>query len=254
MNTANSQGHRRSISVEAVRLLKRLFCLRNLLILGTLLVFLWAVAEQSGSMMDFLIAQELRLREAQQSHPWSMFAAAFALYFVACYLPGTNGKSFLIGWLFGPLLGAMLINIGSTLAAVGMFATSRCVLQGVITNRYSGQLQLINDHLGAQGAVYLVVLRMIPVIPYSLLNILLGATSIRGSAFWWTTQLGMLPLNFGFAWFGASLPELRDLREVGLSELWNADLFSAIAFLCALLLFVRWVAAQWKPERQQIGR
>jgi uncharacterized membrane protein YdjX (TVP38/TMEM64 family) len=210
------------------------------------LVFV-VLANQGGHLMELLVEQEDRLRSWQRHFPWSVFATAFAAYFAACFLPGTNGKALLSGWLFGILAGTVLINAAAMMAAFLMFYVARYALRGHVETHYAGRLEGIRNSIQRDGGAYLFALRLVPVVPYAVLNALMGVSPMRARTFWWSTQLGMLPANFVFAWAGASLPGLRDLQEKQWSELIHWQFFAALLLMGLLAVAARRILRVGRP-------
>jgi uncharacterized membrane protein YdjX (TVP38/TMEM64 family) len=199
--------------------------------------------------MELLVEQEDGLRTLQRESPERLFVTGFAVYFVACFVPGTNGKALFSGWLFGILAGTVLINGASTVAALLMFYVARRYLRSHIESRYAVHLPNIRKRIESEGGAYLFALRLIPFMPYATLNVLMGITPIRARTFWWATQLGLLPSNFVYAWVGASLPGLRDLQRMEWTELMSWELVSALLLLAMFPLLAKYVARIAKARR-----
>jgi uncharacterized membrane protein YdjX (TVP38/TMEM64 family) len=221
--------------------------LQGLLLIVVCLVLLGWLATKGGAAIDLLAAQEFRLRSWQRRWPVPFFLTGFILYFVACFVPGTNGKAFLCGWLFGTWPGVVVINGASMLAAFVEFFIARYSLRSYIASRYAAYLFGINDRLQRDGGGYVFALRVVPVVPFTIVNALLGVTPLRIRTFWWATQLGMLPGNIAFAWFGASLPALNRVREHGWRELVSLPLGASLLLLAALPFAVKRFA-RWRKK------
>lgn len=191
--------------------------------------------------LDQLIAQEQLVREAIDLRPWQSFAIGLAIYTVVSLIPGTSGKSVIVGWLFGFLRGVVLIIAGLTVAALAMFYLSRFVFRDEIEHRYGRFLGVLNRHLKKEGAFYLLALRMAH-FPYSVINFASGASRVRVSTFCWTTAVGLLPGTFVFVWVGFRLPALEELVEHGPGSLIDAPLVSVLALSAAFPLVFRWGA------------
>ena len=222
---------------------------KSLIVAVLFALALWGLANQTGHVMDLLIEQEGRLRTLRHDSPIGLFVTAFAVYFVACFVPGTNGKAFICGWLFGILAGAVLINGASMLAALLMFYVARHFLRSHFESRYTVQLLNIKERIERDGGAYLFALRVVPIVPYTVLNALMGVTPLRTRTFWWSTQLGMLPSNFAFAWLGASLPDLHDLQQKGWTAMINWQLLSSLLLLGLLPIIAQYVIRIAKARR-----
>ena len=86
---------------------------------------------------------------------------------------------------------------------------SRYLLRGAISGHYVKALTEANRLIDRDGAIYLLSLRLVHVIPSWLINLLLGWTNIRLTTFWWATQLGTLPATLLYAYLGATLSVAR---------------------------------------------
>lgn len=188
-----------------------------------------------------LVAQEERVRAAIDQRPWRSFAVGLAIYSVVSLVPGTSGKSVVFAWLFGFWQGLALIIFGLTAAAMTMFNLSRYVFHGWIAHRYGRFLAALDKHLQREGAFYLLTLRMAH-FPYSIINLVSGASGIRAHTFCWTTCIGLLPGSAVFAYVGMRMPSLDELAANGLGSLFDKPLIAALAASAAFPFAFRFVA------------
>jgi len=188
---------------------------------------------------ETFIEHETRLRGAQQAYPVLAFFVGVMVYTVACYVPGTSGKAFVCGWLFGWLWGTVIINIASIVAALAVFLVTRYLLRDWISSRFRYGAQLVNRILEEDGAVYLLSLRMIPLVPYTLLNPTMAMINMRAKTFWWASQLGMLPGNRACAYAGPCVPNLRNVVDEGPASLLQPELLVALTILGLLPIAAR---------------
>lgn len=122
------------------------------------------------------------------------------LLYVAAYilassfsLPGVSILSFSGGFLFGPWLNPVLINIGATTGAVILFGLARTTLGEGLRTRFEAKLAPVYQETEAHGAAYLLSMRFLPAIPFFLVNLIGGLGGFRFRTFLWTTSLGILP-------------------------------------------------------------
>lgn len=140
---------------------------------------------------------------------------AAALYFViyvavtGLSLPGATILTLAGGFLFGRVLGVVLISFASTLGATLAFLSSRYLFGDLVQRRLSGRLEAINRGLETDGAFYLLTLRLVPLFPFFVVNLLMGLTRIRVSTFWWVSQLGMLPATIIYVNAGTELGQVQ---------------------------------------------
>ncbi len=213
--------------------------LRSVIVIAIGALVISALARQGDATIAFFAEKEMSLRSLQRQSPMTVAVLALVLYALACFVPGTNGKALIVGWLFGVVGGTMLINLASIFAAFAMFAISRRCLQGFFRTRYSAQLDSVDRNVRKNGGTYLLAIRLVPIAPFFAVNTLMGVSAMSYTTFWWATQLGMLPSNVAFAWLGASLPSIRDVQHNGYSELLSWQLMVPTVVLCLLPLLVR---------------
>jgi uncharacterized membrane protein YdjX (TVP38/TMEM64 family) len=182
---------------------------------GALLLVLWpdeqAVIRESAAWRAF--ADENR----------AVALAAFAgaeVVLIALSVPVGIWMSVLAGFLFGTWVGTAVVNGAGTAGAVLAFLSARYVFAGAIHRaararpRVNRWLTGIDRGLREHGGYYLLLLRLTPVIPFWFLNLALGVTRVRLRDYWWTTQLGMLPVTLVVVNAGASLAEITTFRDV----------------------------------------
>ncbi len=198
--------------------------------------------------LDALAAQEIRLRELTKGHPVAAYAIALAIYVAVTglSLPGATVLTLVYGWLFGLAGGVLLVSFASTLGATIAFLLSRYLFRDAIEHRFGHQLRRFNDQLARSGPYYLFTLRLIPAIPFFVINAVMGLTSIATRTFWWVSQLGMLPGTVVYIYAGSSVPSLAELSQRGVGAIFNTEVLIAFALLAALPFVVRWVVAHMK--------
>ncbi len=180
-----------------------------------------------------LAAREMQLREQVQAHPLAALAIAFAVYVVVTglSLPGGAAMSVLYGWLFGFWRAIVLVSFASTAGATIAMLVSRYLIGQWIQSRYGERLSRLNAAIEREGAFYLLTLRLIPQVPFFVLNALMGLTRMRVRTYWWVSQLGMLPATIVFVLAGASAPSLKTVAAKGLASLLDWRLAAALILL-----------------------
>ncbi len=192
---------------------------------------------------------ELELRQTIQAWPLISVFVGFVASYLASLIPGTSGKSILMGWLFGVYLGVGLCITALTTAALTSFSLSRFVLREAIESRWHMPVKLMNERVTRDGAFYLLTLRMLHV-PYTLVNYLSGASRIPMSTFAWTTAVGMLPGTVVFVLLGSSLPTLDEFLAGGARSLLDPWLLLALIASGFLPITMRWVFRYLRHCRQ----
>lgn len=188
-----------------------------------------------------LVKYEDWLRNLHTERPVLVFLAAFAIYVAvtALSLPAATALTLICGWYFRFWRAALLVSFASTAGATLAFCLSRYLLREAMQHRFGDRLARFNESLERDGAFYLFSLRLMPVIPFFVVNAMMGLTPIRVRTFWWVSQLGMLPVTLIWVYVGASAPSLRVLAEQGLSGLPTVQIAVAFTLLGLLPLVVK---------------
>jgi len=148
--------------------------------------------------------------------PWLLAMAGFLLYVIAAALslPGALIMTLAMGALFGLVAGTILVSFASTIGATLAFLASRFVLCDAVQQRFGDKLKAINEGVAKDGALYLFTLRLVPVFPFFLINLLMGLTPIRTRTFFWVSQVGMLAGTLVFVNAGTQLAQLQSLSGI----------------------------------------
>ncbi len=159
-----------------------------------------------------------------------LYMAAFMLLIVCC-LPGAALMSMLGGFLFGIFSGVFYINVVATTGATIVFLFVRYVIGTLLQRKYASQFQNFNGMISStKGWVFLLLLRCTPLIPFFMVNIIAGLTTISVMTFVWTTSVGLLPTSFIFTYVGKELGRIKKLED-----------FFSLSMLGAVLLIVAFV-------------
>lgn len=161
-------------------------------------------------------AQQLALQDTIQTHPvWASLVFFFAYVVVtALSLPGAAIMTLLGAALFGFWWSLVLVSFASTIGATLAFLFSRFILRDWVQTKFGSRLSAINNGVKKQGSFYLLSLRLIPVFPFFLINLLMGLTPIRAKQFFFVSQLGMLPGTAVYVNAGTQLGEINTLSGI----------------------------------------
>lgn len=202
--------------------------------------------EEMGQLWQTLAAEEQQLINFHEDHPVLMIAGAFLVYtaVTGASLPGATVMTLMLGWFFarvyGPVGGVavctLLVSFASTSGATIAFLVSRYLFRDALQNRYGERLKTFNAALEREGAFYLFSLRLIPAVPFFLLNVVMGLTPIRTTTYWWISQLGMLPGTIVYVWAGSTLPGLQKVVDEGFRPGWTTILAFVILGLFPLTM------------------
>jgi pyruvate/2-oxoglutarate dehydrogenase complex dihydrolipoamide dehydrogenase (E3) component/uncharacterized membrane protein YdjX (TVP38/TMEM64 family) len=143
-------------------------------------------------------------------------AAYFALYVAVCALslPGAAVLTLAGGAVFGFVAGLVTVSFASSIGATLAFLAARFVLGASVRSRYAERLRAIDEGVKRDGAFYLFSLRLVPLFPFFVVNLLMGLTAIRTVTFYWVSQIGMLPGTIAFVYAGTQLARIEKLRDV----------------------------------------
>lgn len=141
------------------------------------------------------------------------------------------------GLLFGSFYGTFLSSISSVTGATIAFLISRFVLKDYFANKYKDQFNNINSQIEKDGISIIFMLRMIPIFPFFLVNILIGLTTIKTFTYVWISALGMLPATFIYVNFGAQLNPSKIENGVKISNILDINMILSLT-LIGLLPFI----------------
>ena len=151
-----------------------------------------------------------------RDHPVAAVAVFFCVYVVVTGLsiPVAAALSLAAGILFGRWVGTGLVSVAATAGATLAFLSSRYVLRGWVRSRFGDRLRPVERGVERDGAYYLFTLRLIPLIPYFLINLGMGLTPIPVRTFALVSWVGMLPVTFLYVNAGAVLPTIEGPGDV----------------------------------------
>ena len=160
---------------------------------------------------DYFLARRDALEAWRAAHPWTAAGAFFALYVAvtALSLPGAALLTLAGGALFGLVTGTALASFAASIGATLAFLSARFVLRDAVQSRFGDRLEPINEGIRREGAFYLFALRLVPLFPFFLINLLMGLTAIPARTFYWVSQVGMLPGTMLYVYAGTQLGQFR---------------------------------------------
>ena len=129
-------------------------------------------------------------------------------------LPGATILTLVGGFLFGSLLGTVFVNLGATSGATLAFLTARYLLRGWVEQKFGQKLGPIQEGFAKNAFSYLVTLRLVPLFPFFLVNLVSGLTRVRLSTYVIATAMGIIPGSFVYAYAGRQLGTINSLKEI----------------------------------------
>ncbi len=186
--------------------------------------------------------------EAWRDQSPVLAAALFFLIYVgvtALSVPGAAVMTLAGGALFGLVWGTILVSFASTVGATLAMLASRYVLRDAIQKKFGDRLAVIDAGLARDGAFYLFTLRLVPVFPFFVINLVMGLTQMPAWRFFWVSQLGMLPGTVVYVNAGTQISRINSLSDVASPTLWGS---------LALLGVLPWVGkalVRWLQTRRR---
>ena len=152
----------------------------------------------------------------QRTSPFLVATVFFLIYIAvtALSLPGAAILTLAAGGLFGLTTGLFIVSFASTIGATLAFLVSRYILRDTIEKKFSKRLKSINSGIEKDGAFYLFTLRLVPVFPFFLINLLMGLTKIKTRTFYLVSQIGMFAGTVVFVNAGTQLAQLDSLKGI----------------------------------------
>jgi uncharacterized membrane protein YdjX (TVP38/TMEM64 family) len=193
-------------------------------------VFRWMVA---GAVMILVVLffvydleQHLSLAYLKSRQEWlvdiytrhtMLTIGAYLLGYIAVTalsLPGAAVMTLAGGALFGLVTGTVVISFASSIGATLAFLVSRFLLKDWVQSRFKNKLHAINQGIERDGSFYLFTLRLVPVFPFFIINLVMGLTPIRTTRFYLISQIGMLPGTLVYVNAGTQLAQIDSLKGI----------------------------------------
>ena len=166
--------------------------------------------------LDYLKSKHQLLLDFYAENKLLTILAFFATYVgvAALSLPGAAILTLAGGAIFGFFTGLVVVSFASTLGATLAFLFSRFMFRDAVQNKFASHLQTINRGVEEEGAFYLFTLRLIPVVPFFIVNLLMGLTKIKTLVYALVSQLGMLPGTAVFVNAGNQLAQIDSPKDI----------------------------------------
>lgn len=145
--------------------------------------------------LSYIKASQERFAALYEGNKALVIGGYMAVYILvtSLSLPGAAVMTLLGGAMFGLLAGTIVISFASTIGATAACLVARFVLRDWVQGKFEKRLRTVNEGMAREGAFYLFTLRLIPVFPFWMINLVMGLTKMPLLTFYWVSQLGMLP-------------------------------------------------------------
>ena len=206
--------------------------------------------------LDFVKSQQAAIDAYRSAQPVPTAGIFFAVYVAVTglSLPGAAIMTLAAGAIFGVWWGTLIVSFASTIGATLAFLAARFVLRDWVQGKFGDRLKAINAGMEKEGGFYLFTLRLIPIFPFFVINLVMGLTPIRTWTFYGVSQIGMLAGTLVYVNAGTQLAQLDSLKGILSPELLASfallGVFPLIAKKIVAMVKARRVYAKWsKPAR-----
>lgn len=155
----------------------------------------------------------LAFTEANYTTAVVMFVVVYCAV-VGLSLPGGAIMTLAGGFLFGSVLGTLYVNVGATVGATLAFLVARYLLRDWVEQKFGNRLGPIQEGFTKNAFSYLITLRLIPLFPFFLVNMVSGLTRVSVGTYMAATSMGIVPGSFVFAYAGRQLGTINSLKEI----------------------------------------
>ncbi len=201
--------------------------------------------------LEEIVERESSIRDFQATNPLVVFSVGFAIYVAVTglSLPGATVLTVVFGWYFGFVPGLIIVSFASTTGATLAFLLSRYILRSSIQRWFGERLRAFNAALEQAGTFYLFTLRLVPAVPFFVINLVMGLTPFRVLPYWWVSQIGMLPGTAVYVYAGATVPDLQALNDRSIGDILSPQLIVAFALLGLFPLVVKLILKRFQSGR-----
>ena len=196
--------------------------------------------------LENLKNQQQSMDARYQASPLMVILVYFLIYVAATALsiPGAAILTLAGGAIFGVVTGTIIVSFASTIGATLAFLGSRYLFRDWVQARFGDRLKALNEGMARDGAFYLFSLRLVPVFPFFLINLLMGLTPIKTRTYFWVSQLGMLLATIVYVNAGTQIA-----RIDALSDIVSPGLLGSFAVLALTPWIGKWIIAFVKRRR-----
>lgn len=199
----------------------------------------WLTLDQLKASRDTLVA-------GYHEHPVRVISTFFAVYVLAAALsfPGAFVLTLAAGAIFGLGMGLLVASFASSVGALLSFLAARTLLRGMVERRLGKFLTPINEGMEKDGIVYLLTLRLVPIFPFWLVNLLMGLTTVSARQFYVVSQIGMLVGTAIYVNAGTQLASIHSARDIV-----SPGLLGSLVLLGVFPLVAQWLVNRLRQRR-----
>ncbi|HVQ03666.1 MAG TPA: FAD-dependent oxidoreductase [Burkholderiaceae bacterium] len=196
--------------------------------------------------LAYLKSSQAQFAALYESQP-ALVIGVYLLVYVAATalsLPGATILTLAAGAVFGLLIGTVIVSFASSIGATLAFLAARFLLRDSVQSRFGARLAEIDKGVQKEGAFYLFTLRLVPLVPFFVINLLMGLTRMKVATFYWVSQLGMLAGTVVYVNAGTQLAKIDSLKGI-----LSPALIGSFVLLGVFPLVAKWVLDAVKARR-----
>lgn len=184
-------------------------------VVGLVVIFKVLGLEQYFT-LSYVKASQAKLASLYADHRLMVISAYIVIYILvtSLSLPGAAIMTLAGGALFGLLIGTIVVSFASTIGATFACFVSRFVLRDWVQERFGDKLKEVNEGIEREGSFYLFTLRLIPIFPFWLINLVMGLTKMPLKTFYWVSQVGMLAGTVVYVNAGKELAKINSISGI----------------------------------------
>ena len=198
--------------------------------------------------LEYLKEKQAAMDAYYEREPLTTTVSYFLLYVIitGLSLPGAAILTLAAGAIFGLLWGTVVVSFASTIGATLAFLVSRYLFREAIQGRFADKLTAINKGMDEEGAFYLFTLRLVPIFPFFIINLVMGLTTIRVLTFFLVSQVGMLAGTIVYVNAGTQIAKIEQLKDI-----LSPELILSFALLGIFPLLAKKTVDYLKKRRQR---
>ena len=200
--------------------------------------------------LSYIKESQQRLAGLYSEHRLPVIGLYMVMYVMvtALSLPGAVVMTLAGGALFGLWVGTLVVSFASTIGATLACFVSRFILRDWVQGKFGDKLSMINEGIAKEGAFYLFTLRLIPIFPFFVINLVMGLTQMPLCTFYWVSQIGMLAGTIVYVNAGKELGKIDSL-----SGILSPGLIISFILLGIFPIAVKKLLALYKAKKQNSG-
>jgi uncharacterized membrane protein YdjX (TVP38/TMEM64 family) len=198
--------------------------------------------------LSFLKESLDKFNDLYEKHQVLVIAGYFIIYVLttSLSLPGASPLGIVGGALFGFWVATLVVSFASTIGATLACFISRFLLRDWVQSKFSDKIAKVNEGIEKEGAFYLFTLRLIPIFPFWMINLVMGLTKMPLSRFYWVSQIGMLPGTMVYVNAGKELAKIESIKGI-----FSPRLIISFALLGIFPIAVKKLVAFYRKRKEK---